>query len=138
MSAKKLLNLSAISELPLMSISTFILLGKGDLTFLLPVTFQIIFHMRFTPTLIFQKLTFQSNLSEMFLSFSKRFLQCLYIFSEAYVHFFKNFWYNSSFLFDIWIPSVIHGLKKDLVLLIFWISGKQVLYAIEDILINLF
>ena len=102
--------------------------------------FSIYIPSAFYPTLIFQKLTLQYNLFEMFLSFSKRFLQCLYIFSEAKVHFLKNnsfFSYNSSFLFDIWRYLLIHGLRKDLVLILSWISEKEVSYALENILINL-
>ena len=45
--------------------------------------FSIYIPNAFYPTLIFQKLTLQYDFFEMFLSFSKRCLQCLYIFSEA-------------------------------------------------------
>ena len=55
----------------------FYFIGKKRSDFPFADYFSIYIPSAFYPTLIFQKFTLQSNLLEMFLSFSKRFLQCL-------------------------------------------------------------
>ena len=55
----------------------FYFIGKKRSDFPFADYFSIYIPSAFYSTLIFQKFTLQSNLLEMFLSFSKRFLQCL-------------------------------------------------------------
>ena len=116
--AKRLINFFAI----VFAFDTyFCFIGKRRPEFPFADYFSNYIPSAFYPQSHISKTDFWKSLFEMFLSFSNRFLQCLYIF------FFKKFSYNSCFLFYVWITIVIHGLTKDLVLILLWISERSII-----------